>query len=467
MADKKIPFLCGGTFFFLISGIKQGVSAREHAQGIRDEVKNEDIMDDLIFAVTGRKSMPSKSEVSLYRSCRSNGSTGIPFDDKSVRDSLSDAIIHDYFAPYRRITEFLDKYVVGEQQRNWFVKALLDIILNDEGITESSQFYIQANGVAKTKSELRDMDSFEFQPFVLGVVHFIVTNRYGQNKEGKATFDKWKTKEGNEYRYNGDAGAGIKYKITVVDCPPCERSQYKIKPEENIPSDEDERTDDEVIFENLKKPLEMLAGILEAQKHQMAETIKANNKKTDSPENESERVYSTFKRESFDILMYCIETDIAAEPVNVTLADEINSLINKWQYEVRKISNQELRKIVADTMITLSDFARYLSDKYLRYNSGSKVLIFRNSSAEEGERLREELRPESYRIRTKLAELFKRMWPAPEFDEPEAVDAEVVDGEKSSGAADTTKDAKVVHQTVVNQYGDHPVYIDHVENLKL
>lgn len=52
-------------------------------------------------------------------------------------------------------------------------------------------------------------------------------------------------------------------------------------------------------------------------------------------------------------------------------------------------------------------------------------------------------------------------------DEPETVEAEVVDDEKPSGAADISKDAKVVHQTIVNQYGDNPVHIDHVENLKL
>ncbi len=44
---------------------------------------------------------------------------------------------------------------------------------------------------------------------------------------------------------------------------------------------------------------------------------------------------------------------------------------------------------------------------------------------------------------------------------------------QSDEAASSSKDATgkagetVVHQTIVNQYGDHPVHIDHVENLKL
>lgn len=143
MKNSKTPFLCGGIFFFLISGIKQGVSAREHAKGIKDEVKNEDIMDDLILAIVGRRYSPNKAEVSQYRSCSANGTSGIPFDDKSVRDSLSDAIANNYIAPHKRITTFLDKYMVGEQQRTWFVKALLDIILHDETIAEDECFYIR------------------------------------------------------------------------------------------------------------------------------------------------------------------------------------------------------------------------------------------------------------------------------------------------------------------------------------
>lgn len=50
-------------------------------------------------------------------------------------------------------------------------------------------------------------------------------------------------------------------------------------------------------------------------------------------------------------------------------------------------------------------------------------------------------------------------------DEFDNVEAEVVDGEEPSGAA--AGDKTVVHQTIVNQYGDRPVHIDHVENLKL
>ena len=54
---------------------------------------------------------------------------------------------------------------------------------------------------------------------------------------------------------------------------------------------------------------------------------------------------------------------------------------------------------------------------------------------------------------------------ADEMNGSDTVEAEVVDDQESSGAANTN--GTVVHQTIVNQYGDHPVHIDHVENLKL
>lgn len=106
-----------------------------------------------------------------------------------------------------------------------------------------------------------------------------------------------------------------------------------------------------------------------------------------------------------------------------------------------------------------------MTDKFLRWIPGTETLWFRNESWEEGEQLRKVLQPESHRLRCEITLLYKRLYPIPEDDEIEQTEVEVVDGEESSGAAN--KNRSVVHQTIVNQYGDHPVHIDHVENLKL
>ena len=59
-----------------------------------------------------------------------------------------------------------------------------------------------------------------------------------------------------------------------------------------------------------------------------------------------------------------------------------------------------------------------------------------------------------------------KLWPAPALDRTLAEDTTA---ETDNADTEPQKDAKdaVVHQTVVNQYGEHPVHIEHVENLKL
>lgn len=134
---------------------------------------------------------------------------------------------------------------------------------------------------------------------------------------------------------------------------------------------------------------------------------------------------------------------------------------------------EEQEQLVIDTTQTLDEYSYYVSDIFLRWIPGTETLWFRNESAEEGDRLRDVLQPKSYEIRCAIAELYRRLYPIPEEakpDEPEPVEAEVVD-EESSGAADATgKDVKtqiINNPTIVNQYGEKNVHIDHVENLKL
>lgn len=117
---------------------------------------------------------------------------------------------------------------------------------------------------------------------------------------------------------------------------------------------------------------------------------------------------------------------------------------------------------------TLSEYTYYLSDEFLKLLDGDR-LIFRNSSFEEGERLRNVLRPKSYELRSKMAELYRKLWPAPELDQTSTEESASTTNEENDPESAEVKDNKgtVVHQTVVNQYGDHPVHIDHVENLKL
>ena len=140
-------------------------------------------------------------------------------------------------------------------------------------------------------------------------------------------------------------------------------------------------------------------------------------------------------------------------------------MIRKWNFEIRKIQEPDKQILIQKVLQTLSDYLYYLSDRYLKAIDGER-LIFRNSSIEEGDRLRNELMPKSYELRCKLRDLYLKLWPAPALDHNST---EAASSEQASADSESNKDTKesIVHQTIVNQYGDHPVHIDHVENLKL
>lgn len=218
------------------------------------------------------------------------------------------------------------------------------------------------------------------------------------------------------------------------------------------------------------------AGAVDAlaeEQEQPAKAKRAPVLKPDLLSEEDKSLLRQFKKDVKDLLKYCVENDPAAGATKISLADEIHDVYRKWQYDLREIEDTAFRQLVIDTTQTLDEYSYYVSDLFLRWIPGTETLWFRNESAEEGDRLRDVLQPKSYEIRCAIAELYRRLYPIPEEakqDEPEPVEAEVVD-EESSGAADTTgKDVKtqiINNPTIVNQYGEKNVHIEHVENLKL
>lgn len=169
-----------------------------------------------------------------------------------------------------------------------------------------------------------------------------------------------------------------------------------------------------------------------------------------------------FRLDSDAILCYIIEHDPSAEATSITLADEIAAIDRKWQYDLRKIKDDGFRNLVTDIIKVLNEYTYYLSEKFLHAIPGRSVLWFRNESLEEGNQLREVLRPQTIRLRKEIAELYKKLFPIPEDngqEEAESLEAEVVDDWEPSGAADEDKEDKritvIQQQTNVVQNGEN------------
>lgn len=490
MAPTKIPHLCGGILFdLLLEARKPRHKARNKLSGGTDGLTAADVYSGLIEVVTGEKMNYAGKAfnkcVSNYKNCSSSKGVYVPFTEPTTQSAFVSQYKRKDPDLLERMSGFIDTYL-NENKCEWLVRALIETMQQEQLDIEIAINYTDSLKVCN----LHTAKSIDLVPFLLSVLNYVMIN-FPDCESGRSTFEAWYTQSSPkaEWKFKSNIGEGINPMKVSFDPVAHEQSVPNVEShsvDENCEVRVDTRSDNQVIAEHLGKSLQPLVDALEAQKaklpdteqmanpllafaaaakaqeHEMAEKIRNSEKKAKSPEPD-EDLYYAFKTESDRILKYCIEKDPTAEPISIYLPDQIDSLIRKWNFEIRKIQEPNKQLLVQDVLQTLSDYLYYLSDKYLKAVNGER-LIFRNSSIEEGDRLCNELRPKSYKLRCKLRDLYLKLWPASALDNAENGTSD--SGDEKAEPHQNEK-APVVHQTVVNQYGDHPVHIDHVDNLKL
>ena len=140
------------------------------------------------------------------------------------------------------------------------------------------------------------------------------------------------------------------------------------------------------------------------------EKIKAQPRNIDQRSEEDERLLSTFKEDFTKTLEYIIDVDISSQLISIDLPDEIDVLVNKWNKKGNIFELKPLEDLKLDVINRLTELKRYLSFEYLRLHESTGQLLFRNDSYEAGEKLREELQPTSFRIRTELKLLLDQLY---------------------------------------------------------
>jgi hypothetical protein len=70
----------------------------------------------------------------------------------------------------------------------WLVQSLLQLIDEDASIDNDAKFYINADGTAETKGNLIKRSMLYFDPFLLGVFHYVIIN-HSDNKKGRDTYN--------------------------------------------------------------------------------------------------------------------------------------------------------------------------------------------------------------------------------------------------------------------------------------
>ena len=155
--------------------------------------------------------------------------------DQRVRDN--------YMAARNDMCIFVDSFIetgTKLQKDVRLVKALIDLVEQDESIDDSVEFLIGENGDAVRKDQLRNLKRICLPSFLLGIWHFIVINRKN-NKVGQHTYDTWCPENGGGTReYEGTMGDSISTEFDVYTLEPEDETE-DTEQEAEVVEDQPER----------------------------------------------------------------------------------------------------------------------------------------------------------------------------------------------------------------------------------
>ena len=238
MTNIEYPRLCGGTFMTLvIQALLQRKKAREHYKGESDKLNDPDVLVGLITVINPDYEDPGKAVLKTkandYKSCKLSKGQYLPFGDKLAIEVFDQRVQTDYLAARNDMCIFVDSFIetgTKLQKDVRLVKALIDLIEQDESIDDSVEFMVDENGDAVRKDQLRNLKRVCLPSFLLGIWHFIVINRKN-NKVGQLTYDTWCPENGGGTReYEGTMGDDISIEFDV----------YTLKPEDETEDTEQE-----------------------------------------------------------------------------------------------------------------------------------------------------------------------------------------------------------------------------------
>lgn len=217
MAEGKIPYLTGCVLYLLLrEAVLPDANSRHHRAGIKDEHKNPRFMADLVYTFTGVDMPESESDTSRYRNGKKEGTINVPFNDQATIDEYDVTVRTRYTDALNRMCDFTNWHL-NPEKREWFVKACLDIVDHDDSISETDEFCLKSDGSFLSKASLREESEFEFQPFILGMLHYVLLNRAGKNYLGIPTLDAISEQDTRKQRkYKGTLGSNIKRTIKVT-----------------------------------------------------------------------------------------------------------------------------------------------------------------------------------------------------------------------------------------------------------
>lgn len=257
--EKRIPCLCGGSVFnLLLTARKPRTKIRnrdiKHTDNFNDHLGIPNVMGGLIKVVTGVNPDPDGktigTDTTRYRTCQSNGTALIPFDpeaDETVISGFVKTAKKENSVILERMTEFCKTYLNIENTGTCddLVLKLLDIIAHDDfaDVPDSTDFYPKyGNDTPVAKDDLLLTESFELEPFLVGILLWLFTSGR-QNTIEKDTYESWliHTSARAEWKLRVDTGLGdgIQHSVHVA------MHNYSVAPIQHETSSENKATSSE------------------------------------------------------------------------------------------------------------------------------------------------------------------------------------------------------------------------------
>lgn len=208
MNDNFVPYLCGGIFFSFLIELHNN-TAREFNTtfGSKKTINQPKIMENLLRATDpeyGGYDNPAtfKKKVSEYRTCKNSGDKIIPLEGEYIRNKFDNSVRTQYREVMDRMREFTNKSFPSCNNRSamcLLIRNTLTLICNDTSIENDTPFFINEDGTSISKKEIFEKEDFNFQSFLVGIWHYIIT-KPTINEKGKQTFEKLFPKHNKKVR---------------------------------------------------------------------------------------------------------------------------------------------------------------------------------------------------------------------------------------------------------------------------
>lgn len=430
MPDKRSPYLCGGVMFVLLKqAALSSLAAKDYRQGMSDRQSDLNLIVDMIQALRSEdyvldekayKDDAFKTSVSRYVNCLSNVPKKLPFSQIPFIDSNNELVISHYSKAIEKMQMFIRVHL-DPNSCKWLVKAILYTIEKDTDIKDSDQFFISPDGMPKTKADMRGMDQFYLPCVLVGVMHYIISNRKN-NEYGVKTLEEWGTKKKSGKRDYSNIDTHICFDRNIevfFDCHQfiAEQGVQKSEPiEEEILSEvsvNKECTSNEIYDKIVSMEGKILGRLQSPPPKSPIVSIRLTKPEyITTARNQDVQLYEHFKADIKDTLAYMIQHDPSVDPLERSLPTTLADLNTQWNHMLCMFEDDIMRGEVSRILDLLDMYGYYLSDEYMRIDEVNNFLVCRNQSLEEKYKCNKILAPNIYDIRYALKRQYNKLYNA-------------------------------------------------------